>query len=287
MAKQKPPKPAGKISGFPYSILWEEFGEIWDNLEPKNDTVSRYEALITWRVEQGQVGRPFPSRDDISRIVSVLELKAPVSEELVERLYGIAAAYCLPRIKAKLGLGARATAKRLSKVSRLASQLVEVLVDTDTEIEIIMELVRCTVVDPGEKPQFNLLNLTQELRSLASSSRVCASEIPNLPRGKSINVMQARLMQAATRVIGEASKIELEVKQFDGVGPCPRPGSASSEVLFKFLDLVDPAMTDATKVRLFRAYSKTWYSVTLEEIARDEFPRKLRARQKARAKIGI
>jgi hypothetical protein len=181
-------------------------------------------------------------------------------------LYRIAAAYRIPQLKKELGLGAGASKKELARLSGAAAKLVERLESTSLELEVILGLLRGHVDPEAEKPLFNFKNLVKEIGSLAAVARMMADEIPQMPRGTSANILQARLMEAATRAIGEASADFIEVLQSDKAGRNPRPKSTSARVLFAYLGLVDPSMTRTTMARLFFDHNRGPRFVSLEEL---------------------
>lgn len=280
MTRQKPPKSEGKLTGFPYSHLWEEFGAIWESLDERREIEGKYEALLAECEARDGTDLSAPSLVKIASIVDEFDPDAGKRDELIGSLYRIAAAYWIPQLKRKLGRGAAATQKQLNQISRQAAKLADLLHQPDYDVEVLLDYVRLKAVDPAAKRLLNFRALIEELQSLSASARVCAEEVPRMPRGTSTSILQVRLMEASTAAIGEAFHTnEIEVKQADSAGRRPRPGSKSAELLFAYLSLVEPAMTDTTKVRLFLGYSRAWISVTRKEIEADIPPRKWRHRQ--------
>ena len=265
MSSQLPPPPKGRTSGFPYSILWEEFAHIWESLEKAEHLEGAYESLLA-EAKRRKLGLPRkPSRAAIKKAIRPLKLSTAAANELGARLYRIAAAYRIPQLKKSLGLGAAASKKELAKVAAASARLAALLENTPLTHEVILGLLRVRV-DPGEKPLFNFKALVKETDDLARAAKLMADEIPKMPRGTSANILQARLMEAATRAIGEAAADFLEVLQADTAGRNPRPKSTSAGVLFAYLDLVDPGITDATKVRLFAGHNCGPKFVSREEL---------------------
>lgn len=278
MAQQKPPKSEGLLSGFPYSTLWEEFAEIWHSLGDRAETVGTYEILLGQRDAMTRLGATYPTAAAIMDLVQRLDLAPAKAKALSDRLYRIAAAFCLPRLRKELGIDPIAVRKRLTTLSRTAGEAAAQLQHVSVDQEIVLGLIRGLVVDRKATPLFDFKVLVRELRDLSASAQVCASEIPRMGRGTSISVMRARLMEAATAAIGEASSIEIEVRQADSAGRNPRAGSKSAEFLFKYLNLVDPGMTEATKVRLFLEFNRAWRSLTSQEMRAEASPRRLHPR---------
>ena len=280
MTGQKPPDSKGRLSGFPYSILWEEFGPISIEMGTEAEVVGRAEALFAELSANQRTGLRYPTLAKVTEIVESFGPELGVADvvALSDRLYAIAAAYTLPKLQRAAGQDVSAVGKRLRHVARAADHLSELLGGIDVKLEIVLGLIRARVVDQSTTPNFQLEKLKEELVDLAASAQVCATELPRMPRGKSVNVLHARLMEAATKAIGEASRIEVEVKQADTAGRNPRPGSTTGALLFRYLDLVEPGMTDIAKERLFAKFGRSWASVTRREIEEDRFPRKWRRR---------
>ena len=254
MSAQLPPPPEGPTSGFPYSILWEEFAQIWERLDEARDVEGAYETLIA-EAEPRKLGlRKEPSRDAIRDMITPLQLPAVAADELEAKLYRIAAAYRIPQLTKALGLGAAASKKHLARIAAASAALADLLENTPLTHEVVLGLLR-KHVDPTQKLLFNFKAIVKETGDLARTAKVMADEIPLMPRGTSANILRARLMEATTRTIGEAATDFLEVLQADTAGRKPRPKSTSAHVLFAYLDLVDPGMTDAAKVRLFAGHN--------------------------------
>ena len=282
MSSQLPPPPKGRTSGFPYSILWEEFAQIWEPLEKAGELEGAYEALLA-EAKARNLGLPRePSREAVRDTIRPLQLSTAAADELEARLYRIAAAYRIPRLKKALGLGAAASKKHLAKIAVASAELAELLKNTPLTHEVVLGLLRVRL-DPAQKPLFNFKALVKEAGDLARTAKLMADEIPLMSRGTSANILQARLMEAATRAIGEAAADFLEVLQADTAGRNPRPKSTSAGVLFAYLDLVDPGMTDATKVRLFAGHNCGPKFVSWEEL--EALPRKRWPQHEARRKL--
>lgn len=213
--------------------------------------IATYEALLATAAPLQHCLSKEPSRTAIQATIQPLELSPVAAEELVAELYRIAAAYRIPQLRKELGLGAGESKKHLARLSGAAAKLAEMLESTSLEQEAVLGLLRRYVDPEAEKPLFNFKGLVKEISSLAAAARMMADEIPQMPRGTSANILQARLMEAATRAIGNASADFLEVLQSDSTGRNPRPKSTSARVLFAYLKLVDPLMTKTTMVRLF------------------------------------
>lgn len=277
MARKLPPDSKGKHTGFPYAIFWEEFGEIWESLDNRPEVEGTYESLAAQLNSRGLNDRAYPNFDAVRSAVKPLGLECGAAEGLSSRLYRIAAAYLVPQLKIALGQGAAESARRVKRLARQANDLVSTLGETSMDLEVLLGIIR-SQIDPSATPLFDFKSLVRELEALSASAVACADEIPRMPRGTSVSVLEARLMEAATQAIGEVSNIELEVRQADSAGRNPRPGSSSAEVLFRYLDLVEPTMTDTTKVRLFRKFSRAWISVSRKEVEADIPPRKWRSR---------
>jgi hypothetical protein len=73
-------------------------------------------------------------------------------------------------------------------------------------------------------------------------------------------------MEAATKAIGGSAADYLEVLQADTEGRNPRPKSTSARVLFDYLRLVEPALTNATIVRLFAGHNYGPKQVTMKQL---------------------
>lgn len=274
MAKQKSPESNGQITGFPYASLWEEFGAIWQALGEREGVEGSYEKLLA---ECRSKGRDVPTslcRGGIADLVDGAGADPARHDELIDKLYRIAAAYLIPSLKIELGRGAAGTQERLEQISRGASKLADLLAEADYDLEVLLDYVRLGSVKDNEGRLFNFRQLIKELNELSESARLSAQEVPRMPRGSTFNILQARLMEAATAAIGDAFRhIEIEVRQSDSEGRNPRPASATGELLFRYLDLVDPKMTDRTKVRLFLEFSRSWVSVSLDDVENDRPPK--------------
>lgn len=266
MPSQLPPRPEGHTTGFPYSILWEEFAQIWERLEERSGLEEAYEALLAKAVPLKLCLTTEPSRAAIKQTIQPLKLSSPAADELEARLYRIAAAYRIPHLKIELGIGAAASKAHLAKLSAAAARFAKLLASTPVEQEVVLGLVRGHVDPDAERPPFNFKDLLREASNLSGAATMMAEEIPQLPRGTSVDVLQARLMEAATRAIGLSAADELKVLQADGAGRNPRPKSTSARVLFAYLNLVDPGMTDTAKVRLFAGHNYGPKSVSIEEL---------------------
>ena len=283
MSSQLPPRPEGRTSGFPYSILWEEFAQIWEELDRRRDPEGIYEALLAKAVPL-ELGRSRePSRKAIKDTIKPLKLAPAAAEDLEAKLYRIAAAYRIPQLKKALGLGAGASKTHLAKLAAAARKLASLLEGTPLEQEVILGLLRSHVDPDAKKPLFNFKELMRETSKLAAAATMIADEIPQMPRGTTANILQARLMEAASRAIGESAEGYLEVLQADTAGRNPRPKSTSARVLFAYLNLVDPSMTKATMVRLFAGHNYGPELVTMEQIM--GLPPKRWPRHDARRKL--
>ena len=266
MTSQLPPPPEGRITGFPYSLLWEEFAQIWEGLAQKRDTGATYEALLATAAPLQCCLPREPSREAIRDTIKPLGLPPAAAQQLCAELYRIASAYRIPQLKKELGLGAGASKKHLARLADASAKLVEMLESTTLEQEVVLGQLRRHVDPKAEKPLFNFKELVKELNSLGATAKMMADEIPQMPRGTSVNILRARLMEAATRAIGQASADFLEVVQTDSTGRKPRPKSTSAHVLFAYLNLVDPSMTNKTMVRLFLDHNCGPRRVSMEEL---------------------
>lgn len=266
MSLQLPPRPEGRESGFPYSILWEEFAQIWEALDKQRDPEREYEALLARALPLEVCLATEPSPSAIAEALNPLELAPAAVEELTAKLYRIAAAYRIPLLKKALGLGAAETKAHLQQVAKAAAKFAKLLERTSLEQEVVLGLLRRHVDREAEMLLFSFKNIIKEARDLAAAAAMMADEAPQMPRGTSANILQARLMEAATRAIGESSADFLEVRQADTAGRNPRAKSRSAKVLFAYLDLVEPSMSDTTKVRLFAGHNCGSQSVSMEEL---------------------
>lgn len=268
MSQQKPPESRGKVSGFPYSILWEEFGTILDALDEKPDAVGRAEALFATLSPVEQKGLRFPTAAMVDELVRSFgaELGARDPKALSLRLYAIAATHFLPKIKAAAGQDIKTSRARLQRIAKTAGQLSRLLGETNTQLSVALSFIRKAMISETAAPLFDFESLRLELDDLARSAKACVSELPRLPRGRTVNVHHARLMEAVTAAIGDASTVEIELKQSNTEGRNPRPDSVSARLLFDYLSLVEPAMTDAEKERLFAKFSRAGATVTLREM---------------------
>lgn len=283
MPSQLPPRPEGRTSGFPYSILWEEFAQIWEELDRRRDAEGTYETLLAKAVPLKLCLSSEPSRAAIKDAIKPLELAPAAAEELGAKLYRVAAAYRIPQLKKALGLGAGASKTHLAKLAAAAGKLADLLEGTPLEQEVLLGLLRSHVDPDAEKPLFNFKELMRETSNLAAAATMIADEIPQMPRGTTANILQACLMEAATRAIGKSAEGYLEVLQADTAGRNPRPKSTSARVLFAYLNLVDPSMTKTTMVRLFAGHNYGPELVTMEEIM--GLPPKQWPRHVARSKL--
>lgn len=281
MARQKPPKPNGRITGFPYDGLWEEMRSVRETLGTRTEDLARYEKLLAEREERGFGGRAFPALNTVRQIVSELALDDAEASDLSERLYRIAAAFCLPALKRELKRDNTSVSRRLKQLGAAAAKLAAKIDTFDRHEEVYLDLNRFSLVPQAEGKLFDLRKLASELRDLSSSSVRFADDMPRMPRGTSVKILQARLMLCTTAAINEVCEDELLVKQADSAGRNPRPGSKSAEALFRYLELVDPRMTDATKVRLFAEFNCPRFAATLEDIENDRPPLKWLKRQQA------
>lgn len=280
MAKQKPPESNGLITGFPYGNLWEEFDATRQTLGEREGVVGSYEKLLAECRSKGRDVPASPCRSDIADLVDEAGADPARRDELIEKLYRIAAAYLIPSLKIELGRGAAGTQKRLEQIASRASKLAELLAEPDYDLEVLLDYVRLGSVNNNAGRLFNFRQLIKELNELSESARLSAQEVPRMPRGSTFDILQARLMEAATAAIGDAFRhIEIEVKQSDSEGRNPRPASVTGELLFRYLDLVDPKMTDRTKVRLFLEFSRAWVSVSLDDVENDRPPKNFLRRQ--------
>lgn len=266
MPLQLPPRPEGRTSGFPYAILWEEFAQIWEALDERGDPERKYEALLTNAQEHDVCLAKEPSRDAIRDTLKPLDLPPAAVDELAAKLYRIAAAYRIPRLKKALGLGPVETKAHLRQLAKTAAKLANLLERTSLEQEVVLGLLRAHIDPKAASPLFNFEAIVEEARCLAAVATMMAEETPQMPRGTSANILQARLMEAATRAIGKFASDFLEVLQADTAGRNPRPKSTSAKVLFAYLNLVEPAMSDTTKVRLFTDHNCGPRFVSLEEL---------------------
>lgn len=268
MPLQLPPRPEGRESGFPYSILWEEFAQIWEALDKRRDPEREYEALLARAVPLEVCLANEPSPAAIGDTLKPLELSPAAVQELTTKLYWIAAAYRIPQLKKALGFGAAETKAHLKQVAKAAAKFANLLERTSLEQEVVLGLLRRHVDREAEMPLFSFKNIVKEARDLAAAATMMADEAPQLPRGTSANILQARLMEAATRAIGTSAADPLEVRQADTVGRNPRAKSTSAKVLFAYLDLVEPSMSDTTKVRLFADHNCGPQWVSMAELKR-------------------
>lgn len=266
MPSQLPPAPRGRTSGFPYAILWEEFAEIWERLDDRRDLEGTYETLLASAAARGLGVDREPGREAIKEIIRPLNLPPDSAAELEAKLYRIAAAYRIPQLKIEIGLGASATKSHLTKLATAAARFTKLLENTPVEQQFVLALLRKQVDPTTDKLLFNFEVLVKEVTNLTDAASAMAKEVPQMPRGKSVSVIRARLMDAATRAIGNSADDCLEVLQADSERRNPRPKSTSAKVLFAFLSLVDPKMTNAEKVRLFAGHNHGPKFVSIEEM---------------------
>lgn len=266
MPAQLPPLPEGRTSGFPYSLLWEEFAQIWEDLGDRPGQEEAYESLLTKAAECDISLDEEPSASAIRAAVQPLELSTQAEEELVGKLYRLAAAYRIPRLKKALGQDAAATKSHLNELASAAAKFADLLDDTPLDQEVLLGLLRSHVDPAAEMPLFHLKAMAREAQTLAATAEMMAKEIPQMPRGATTDILKARLMEAATRLIGSSASDYLEYRQADSAGRNPRPTSNSARVLFAYLKLVDPSLTNTTIVRLLKGHDYGLKRVTRREL---------------------
>jgi hypothetical protein len=122
VTKQKPPNSTGKLTGFPYKDLWEEFGEPG-------------ERLYTHGLERELIDRSFKrarelgatdlslTKDEVSDIIAPLKLSAKARKLLAGQLYYLAGHYYSPRFHELFGDAPADVHKLTRRVASTARKL--------------------------------------------------------------------------------------------------------------------------------------------------------------------
>lgn len=244
MARQKPPNPVGFVSDFPYQVFWEEFGELWENLELGYGGLKQFESL-TSRAASARGAPPHRvTKDAIYEALDPLSLEPQRREDLSDKLYGLAAAYLTPRLRKELRHSPKQTEKRLRRLAATAKELLAILEPFDLELEAVLDVLKMRLdARESSNSYFNFKILIQELRDLSRVAETFADEMPKWQRGTTVNVLRRRWIRTATRALDDIASEPVEVLQSDTAGRNPRPKNVTAKVLFEYLELVDPTVS--------------------------------------------
>ncbi len=247
----------GDVSRFPYSVLWQEFGELWEGLGRTDASAAKFEKLLADCAAAGQVMPVAVTAAAISDLLTPLKLAPAEHQQLVDTLYGLAAEYLIPKVRQALRQSPAQVERRLNQLARKATVFADALEGIDIDIEVVLGLLRSTVENSAtsKPPIFHFRQLVTEARTLANAAALMSDELPRHAQGTSVDLLATRWVQASLRAIEFSGRLRIEILQADGAGRNPRPKGGPAEVLFDYLRLVEPGMPDATKVRLILEFT--------------------------------
>lgn len=256
MAKQKPPKSAGKLTGFPYSDLWEEFGEPWERLHI--DGLSR--ELIRRAFERARKsGRKdlYLTKSELQRILKPLPLSAEARARLADKLYHLAGHYYSPRFHKMDGDTPAEVKELLSRIARLAEALDDRMARVTDAVWRNVGGARWAL---GKRrrasPDLDWSVLRNQIGDLASSTKTIADEFPQFGRGTTEKVLLGRWLRQSAEAIELATGTSIKSKVSDSAGRNYRFEGIEGEVLERYCRRVDKGLTAKTIVQAVRAYQR-------------------------------
>lgn len=252
MAKKKPVSSVGLVSGFPYAVFWEEFGEPWEGFHNPEMAAAKFERLLADGAARGSSMPEFVTRERIGSLLALLELAPADHLKLTDILYGHAAEYLIPQVRKALQQTPIRIEKGLAQLARKATVFADALEEISLDAELVLGVLRSAINNPG-KPGTSLFHFNQmvaEARDLAKAAKLMADEMPRKSQGTSPNLLEKRWFVASMQAIDAVGRGRVEILQADAAGRNPRPKGISAEVLFSYTALVAPEMPNATKVRL-------------------------------------
>lgn len=252
MAVQKPRDSAGKITGFPYQLLWEELEPDWEafRLDPKD--YAWIEARFAAARKLGAPPHLCLRLDEIMTAVEPLGLPEVAAERLALHLHWLAGIYLSREHGKLLNNGPEQVRERLQHLSKAAKNLNGALTILTPETLALLMMVRSRaphVVKPHD--HFSLIDLLNVSRDLALTADCIIEELPGKGRGSTVDVLRGRWIWSATRAVETWAKQRVEIRQSDEQGtPKPRLINPAAETLFRYLKLARPKLTKGELVRV-------------------------------------
>ena len=260
MGKQKPSDSKGPVSGFPYHLLWEDFGPEWEGLL-ENDFGSPLPAIekLAAKLDPADAIRKRLDRQWIADRVVPFRAHLDGPEELIERLHQLAAIYLLTTIQRQLKLTPQEVRRAVHAIQRHSRGLQAAFTQLDDSMTRIM-LGNAQVLrreangwSAGERnADETLADLGRDLTDLAEGARLFALEMPAYVKGKNADVMTRRLIRDAAREIINAGLGNITIVQRGPKGKTYPPESRSARLLDHFVHGVNPGVPARTIFNVVR-----------------------------------
>lgn len=254
MAKKKGDNSAGKITRFPYSILWEEFAPSWESLSFSKIDLEIFEIRFAAAKRMGGAPHLTIVRDQLHTVVEPLGLAPELRARLVEQLYGLAGHYLAPQHRKLFRTSPASTHKQMRVLARAAANFAKAMAQIPADAQVVLDVLRPFADNPLRSDEnFSFESLEIDSRDLAKAATLFADEMPLNPRGTSVDVLRQRWISSTVTSIEEASGHRVEVRQMDSAGRNPRHLGTTGEVLLAYCRMVSPQILPRTIVRLILA----------------------------------
>jgi len=256
VGRQKPPDHVGKLTGFPYGDLWEEYGEPWERLWDHGYDRDLIDRSFKMARKLGATDLHL-TKAQIRRTIAPLGLRPSAHKMLAEKLFYLAGHYYSPRFHKFLG-------DAPSDVRRLLRQATS----TATKLEALMSKVTPAVWRQVGAARLNMHsdrrgrsdvqwpNLQNEIADLARSAGTIADEFPRAGRGTSEKVLLGRWLRQSTEAIERATGRKIQTKVSDSAGPNFRFVGDDGLVFQSYCSTVDKSIATKTLVQAVRSYQR-------------------------------
>ena len=254
--RQKPPNHVGKLTGFPYGDLWEEYGEPWERLWDHGydrDLIDRYFRMAR-RLGQTDLSL---TKAQIRRTIAPLRLRPSAHKKLTEKLYYLAGHYYSPRFHKLAGDAPSDVRRMLKRVASTATKLENLMSKVTHAAWRQVGAARLNMHSERRgRPDISWPDLQDQIADLASSAQTIADEFPRAGRGTTEKVLLGRWLRQSAEALEEATGRTIQTKVSDSAGPNFRFEGADGAVFQSYCSIVDESIATKTLVQAVRSYER-------------------------------
>ena len=254
--RQKPPSSTGKLTGFPYKDLWEEFGEPGERLYAHGLERELIDRSFKRARELGATDLRL-TVDEVSDVIAPLGLSAPVQRQLAEQLYYLAGHYYSPRFHALFGDAPADVRSLTRRVASTAKKLDKLMSELTPAVQRYLGGARWKLgKQRRSSPKLQWSVLQDQIVDLSNSAMTVANEFPRFGRGNTVKVLQGRWLRQSAEAVEEATGRPIETRVSDSAGPNYRFQGVEGTSFQAYCNAVDKHLAPKTLVQAVRAYQK-------------------------------
>jgi hypothetical protein len=253
VARQKPPKSAGKITGIPYGDLWEESGDAGERLYDHGYDRDLIDRNFKEARELGAIDLLL-TKEQMKLIVAPLGLPREAQTRLAEKLYYFAGHYYSPRFHKLFGDAPAQARKLFQQIKSTATKLEKLMCRVTPALWRQAGAARLQLHEQRRADaDLEWARLQDYVADLASSADTIAKEFPVPGRGTSEKVLRGRWLRSSADAVEQATGRKIRTKVLGSGAEHYRCEGVQGEVFETYCRSVDKGITSATIVHAVRA----------------------------------